>query len=1068
MPNSNLLTSSENLRNSLYTRNLYTPYVQYPLPMNNVEKVITVIDTIVGGIAPFKSIDLPDSILGRVANIGAETPLSKIGLVMLAKQMTLNEMSHVAQQTFPVMNVSNLFDGNPTTNLFTPNVDYHITVDNNQSEFGRFVDKIFFSQQSDANPFPKTGATNNEFIENTGRGQLINMYRLLGLNQYRPTEDNNENSAFYKFADDLGTKKISSNELNNIKYIDLINNKFNPYNRNSYNEMLINIANNWMNYGVYARGVTEYGADVNFIDMLGDSRYDINKLNAWNSSDDNSWVETGFESEGSGYKNIVWGRDGVNDAYVGFSGINNKQGTFNKPNIGGDDNNQFADSFNIHYGGLLEYTRNLVTATSGRVGDLTRKAFTKGDGSLDGFNGSGLWKSNGSKYAEASGFNEHTGVRQHTTLDQYDRFTKAIRFNGNSVYNGNPDSVIYDKVTPRIAPIKNKDGSVDAKNLMFSIENLAVHVIKPAKFEGKNAVGIMDDENGSMIPICEVGPFNGRIMWFPPYALDIQETSTAKFESTVMIGRNEPMYNYVHSERSATLNFKLLIDYPPQVEGKDYKGAAEFFAFGGDVIPDETGDISKIELQIKIKENERENLYVDEEPPELKRPEEFYIYYPNDYPKPSDTNSTTIFDDMYKKRYEIRDNVDASEYNNSVGGINNGLYYISGLTAYDSNGVTKYRFDTEPAFSQYTATGLTNEDGTVSQLNKILYDAFVDPAFVEYYDINIVGGASQLHTTGYNKLLGTRRANAAQNLIESRLKTMFPNITPNFTNYDLHSVGEEGALDIGADKSNVNNSGVKMDRFAHISFIPKVNPPTPKKVILDQKLYDDITKEIESLENLKNLIPAAANTSKDCGFNEQESDKMLGQFESFGSGHKYYQPIFHSQTPEDFHKRLTFLQQCTRQGSSKSYYYSKLPNGDQNRVRNSVFGRQPICILRIGDFFYTKVIIESVNVDYNNTTWDMNPEGFGLQPMIASVTLNMKVLGGQSLKGPIDALQNAVSYNYYANSSYTNKGRYALPYGEADKQWNYKSGVMSDDVKKYSSAYDDTLKGLQNIKEEKK
>jgi hypothetical protein len=154
----------------------------------------------------------------------------------------------------------------------------------------------------------------------------------------------------------------------------------------------------------------------------------------------------------------------------------------------------------------------------------------------------------------------------------------------------------------------------------------------------------------------------------------------------------------------------------------------------------------------------------------------------------------------------------------------------------------------------------------------------------------------------------------------------------------------------------------------------------------------------------------------------------------------YYYPVFHSQTPEDFHKRLTFLQQCTRQGAATHYF----TDANDMSARNSVFGRQPICILRYGDFMYTKVIIESVNFDYADAPWDMNPEGFGMQPMMAKITLTMKIIGGQSLKGPIDALQNAVSFNYYANSNFTDKGMYILPSAMAAKQASYKSGVKTD------------------------
>ena len=46
----------------------------------------------------------------------------------------------------------------------------------------------------------------------------------------------------------------------------------------------------------------------------------------------------------------------------------------------------------------------------------------------------------------------------------------------------------------------------------------------------------------------------------------------------------------------------------------------------------------------------------------------------------------------------------------------------------------------------------------------------------------------------------------------------------------------------------------------------------------------------------------------------------------------------------------------------------------------------------------------------------MNPSGIGVQPMVANVTMSINIIGGQSLQGPINRLQNAVSFNYYANT----------------------------------------------------
>jgi hypothetical protein len=48
--------------------------------------------------------------------------------------------------------------------------------------------------------------------------------------------------------------------------------------------------------------------------------------------------------------------------------------------------------------------------------------------------------------------------------------------------------------------------------------------------------------------------------------------------------------------------------------------------------------------------------------------------------------------------------------------------------------------------------------------------------------------------------------------------------------------------------------------------------------------------------------------------------------------------------------------------------------------------------------------------------FDINPEGIGVQPMIAKVSLGFDFIGGSGLAGPIEQLQNALSFNYYANT----------------------------------------------------
>jgi hypothetical protein len=87
-----------------------------------------------------------------------------------------------------------------------------------------------------------------------------------------------------------------------------------------------------------------------------------------------------------------------------------------------------------------------------------------------------------------------------------------------------------------------------------------------------------------------------------------------------------------------------------------------------------------------------------------------------------------------------------------------------------------------------------------------------------------------------------------------------------------------------------------------------------------------------------------------------------------------------------------------------------------NDVTNSVFGAPPICVLRVGDFFHTKIVIDSLSIGYEDGRFDLNPEGIGVQPMIADVKLGFNFIGGHGLAGPIASLQNALSFNYYANT----------------------------------------------------
>jgi hypothetical protein len=208
------------------------------------------------------------------------------------------------------------------------------------------------------------------------------------------------------------------------------------------------------------------------------------------------------------------------------------------------------------------------------------------------------------------------------------------------------------------------------------------------------------------------------------------------------------------------------------------------------------------------------------------------------------------------------------------------------------------------------------------------------------------------------------------------------------------------------------------------------NPPVPtpftttviKKVVTPPKevriKQDPVVKE--TLKQRSDLTKRLARKLlTECNYFElvKQKDPMI--YDSLRSKLKYFHPAFHSITPEGLNARLTFLQQCMRPGDTIPTV-NKDNNGRvtliYNDVTNSVFGAPPVCVLRFGDFFHTKIVIDSIGFSYEDIPYDLNPEGIGVQPMIASIQMQFKFIGGHGLAAPVAKLQNALSFNYYANT----------------------------------------------------
>lgn len=1068
---SNILIGTDRLRNFLISRNLYNQDSQYPDNTSSVgQRLVDTVNAVSGLIRPFRSFDANNTIFGRL--IGDRTPLTEIGSIMLAKQFAYNSASHIAQQNFPKINISNLFDGNENTKLFTKNINLKISKkrrDTFAEKFKAVGDALIFDMNSsDEYPF-SSNPTNDEYLQATGEGQLNFLIGSINNNIYKT-----DNSTLIQLGDDLKKPiQLRSNLIalgvkTFFNFSDGALHPYLPFNASFFAEIPAN--QNMIDAYNITPNIQEYAPNKDYVKQYFGDSDNYKKFDLF-SNVPNEWVDDEIDILArDSSKSLIWGKDGV--SIEANKRIDKFRG--DKDQVGNDFNNEFDSTVVTDYSyskfgiksGLLEYTRNLINATEGRVGDLTRKAFTDDSNKVVAFNGSALWVANDSTYSQKAGWAGKKGVRQHSVVDQYDRFSKAIRYNGNEIYNGNPDSVIYKSVVPRIHPIFNTgndvENIVDNKNLMFTIENLGVGVISDGH------VGIIDDEWGSQIPICEVGPNKGRIMWFPPYNISLNETSSAKFDSTVMVGRGEPMYNYQNTERTATLSFSLLIDYPEhlrQFHNKrgQQRDIAEFFAFGGDPY---TGNITNLddiekrinELQNEVTELENQDLVEPEPsiPPELK------MVFPDAVPRTKDKSTdpdpiddvNTVVDLMYRKfNYEIIEGLPSNYARYGIKdatsfALNKPFYVLSGIT--ESGGSYVFNENLLPSdFTQYNQTG-------DCLFNDQLKSFYSDEEVRKYYDIVVYGGASKLYTENiatdiaegekYNKELGLRRANALIEFTKKRLAAIFDTtfeglgITVKFGGqFNDGSNGDKYASEEGAKKNNMYRRQIKEERYAIVKIERNSVKAEKKKKQLSQDEEKTISDKKSEIESLRNSLQYMKDRRYDCVYNERTDDNAILYGFNSVSGN-YYSPVFHSQTPEDFHKRLVFLHQCTRQGAAKRYDNKT----GELTARNSVFGRQPICILRLGDFLHTKVVIGDITFDYDDVPWDMNPEGFGLQPMIANITLQMKVIGGQSLKVPIDAIQNAASFNYYANSTFTKTGLYKRPSAIADAQYDYLKGILSE------------------------
>ena len=459
----------------------------------------------------------------------------------------------------------------------------------------------------------------------------------------------------------------------------------------------------------------------------------------------------------------------------------------------------------------------------------------------------------------------------------------------------------------------------------------------------------------SSLPCLEKGPHGGRLMWFPPYGITITDNSTVNWATTQFVGRGEPIYTYNNAERSMTLQFKVVTDHPSVLNS--------------------------------VKNQSRVSI------------DQFFSATGG---KVSETIKKTLGLKYERIGEEQKDKTEVQIIKNdkvvSLGSLNSSFSVPN-----DVNFSVIYSADTDSFIDN--ATGNTRNSLSPSDIVDKLYEVIdkVDIELIGSTSLNITQAAYCSGTTDTFDYSTQRATDFIFYMINelTAKNALTPNIDKQ-TAIDSMAGGPKSNTIIKTKADSLENCNFEF--WQSLTVKTKYNPSRDKR--LEPQMAAEIAQSSSGLFLSKNNIPLCESEY----FEAMTETDRFALYTDLKKRLDYFHPAFHSITPEGFNSRLTFLLQCTRQGPSIQ---------DKTGPNNMAFGRPPICVLRIGDFYYTKVVIDSVNISYDENLWDLNPEGIGIQPMIATIDLNMKVIGGSSLDGVEGAakkLQNALSYHFFANT----------------------------------------------------
>lgn len=615
--------------------------------------------------------------------------------------------------------------------------------------------------------------------------------------------------------------------------------------------------------------------------------------------------------------------------------------------------------------------------------------------------------------------------RTFTVYQQHDNFNRLIRFDGNSERN----SVLKDSVMPKIAPFKD-DSIDDRRRYFFTMENLAVK--------------ITNDNDGDQ------GPNGGRWMWFPPYDVKISDNNQVNWSDMNFLGRPEPIFSYQNTTRSLSLSFRLLIDTVKEMQDlkstienyRAYLHSCGEYLFEAEQFNENKQETDK-KKNDKVKKVKTETKFIN-------APVEYF--FKNGY---YDTDTVSV-------DYSVLDS--GTELNKDANGtIPNPLLtsttlafnanFLSTLSAatdqlielIDSGIVGKIEIEIEGSSTDLIASksrGSTearnyNRNLSFSRAYGFMTEFITFYNSVATYPIDIIS-PDNIAPTDSKKLPVPGQLKYELGIFAKNQILLVFNLKPKGDSLSNGSTYEKRN-----DPNEIRDRFAKMKGFK-VTFTENANAPNTEPAI-DPLLNTDLQDKIKQ-GDLTKVLGQNNDPALTLGFDEiKKENKFPTGFEKLN----VFTPSFNSQTPFDFTKRYVFLHQLTRP--------SRLRNNGE--IDNTVFGRMPVFILRYGDFLHTKAIARSINFDITESTWDLNPEGMGAIPLMCTVTMDLTLLGGQSLAGPIDRIQTASDSSFIANTSF-NSGRYyknvRFASSRKEEGYQYKGKGSGEDKKETKSKSEPT------------